>query len=208
MPFALNNPVAGPTLSLTDCDPFLRDDQPRAEMQAEIVRSIECIPAYLLSASTTFGFDTPGWDKVMLTTGLTFTNPYMANEHWAHLRIFFGILLHSTGQRKFVLDSTPRRKCDSGRLWCEVDHAVPASTGQASPFLLEVVLDEDTYRLGRKVRRLRFLARFDSAPIRAVMRKHEAHERTLCNVARRGEALLARLALRKREADDIIADQR
>jgi hypothetical protein len=40
------------------------------------------------------------------------------------------------------------------------------------------------------------------------MRKHEAHERTLCNVARRGEALLARLALREREADDIIADQR
>jgi hypothetical protein len=65
-------------------------------------------------------------------------------------------------------------------------------------------MDKDSGVYARKQKDC-LVARFDSAQILAVTHKHETHERTLCNITKRGEALMARLAQLDLEATELIA---
>jgi hypothetical protein len=152
-------------------------------LRNEMEESIKSIPSSLISNRTTFSVEVPCWHKHQFKSNVSFSS---VGHHWAHIKLSFGRSIHDTKQEKFVLDFTPRRKCDTGRLWCEVDHNDPVIIGQASSLSLEITLDKDC-PWDRRV------ARFNSARITASIHEHGTHDRSLCNVAKRGEILMAQL---------------
>jgi hypothetical protein len=204
MPFALNNPVAEhvPCLCIDRGSQWV---ETAVTSHREARETIKCTPTSLVTDVTTFSFDMHCWDRQLSNLG---TVSSMAKFHWANLKFIFGNLIHVTQQEKFVLDFTPRRKCDIGRLWCEVDYANPVFTSQSTSFGVDVVLDKDASGAHARTERDDRLARIDSAGVLAVMHKHRTHERSLCNVTKRGEAFMARLAQLEHDADDVIARRR
>jgi hypothetical protein len=204
MPFALNNPVAEhvPCLCIDRGSQWV---ETAVTSHREARETIKCTPTSLVTDVTTFSFDMHCWDRQLSNLG---TVSSMAKFHWANLKFIFGNLIHVTQQEKFVLDFTPRRKCDIGRLWCEVDYANPVFTSQSTSFGVDVVLDKDASGAHARTESDDRLARIDSAGVLAVMHKHRTHERSLCNVTKRGEAFMARLAQLEHDADDVIARRR
>jgi hypothetical protein len=197
MPFALNSPVAGSMLRLClDPGPCLRVSTILEGLRGEVEESINSVPSSLISSRTTFSVEVPCWHKHQFKSNFSSTS---IGYRWTHIKLSFGRLIHDTEQEKFVLDFTPRRKCDTGRLWCEVDNFDPVLTGQASPLSLEVVLDTDC-PWGHRV------ARFDRAQITTSIHEHETHDRFLCNVAKRGKILMAQLEQLEAASDSVIPE--
>jgi hypothetical protein len=198
MPFELNNPVAGhvPCLCIDRASQWVETAVTR---HREARKTIGCTPTSLVTDVTTFSFEMHCWDMQLSNLGAV--SP-MAKYYWANLKFIFGEL---TQQEKFVLDPTPRRKCDIGRLCCEIDYANPVFTSQSTSFSVDVVLDRDASGALARTESGDFLARIDSARVLAVMHKHKTYERSLCNVTKRGEAFMARLAQLEHDADRVIA---
>jgi hypothetical protein len=201
MPFALNNPVAGhvPCLCIDRGSQWV---ETAVTSHREARETIGCTPTSLVTDVTTFSFDMHCWDRQLSNLG---TVSSMAKFHWANLKFIFGELIHVTQQEKFVLDLTPRRKCDIGRLWCEVDYTNPVFTSQSTSFSVEVVLERDASGAHARTESDDFLARIDRARVLTVMHKHRTHDRSLCNATKRGETFIARLAQLEHEADRVIA---
>jgi hypothetical protein len=191
LPFTLNKLVVGTTPSQEGQRALPISQLYR--LADEVARNIASIPPGLISESTKLSLDLIPWTSSMLRYG----NPGKAYflQHWVAVKLFFGRLLCTTGTHKFLLDITPgtHPRCDAGE-------DCPFETDREARYELQPeITTAETDRSHFVV-----AATFNTARILATADQHRTHDRSLCNVTKHGDALLARMSEIERAAGTVI----
>lgn len=136
-----------------------------------------------------------------LTTGALTTRQLLAN--WIAIKLFFGRILRNNTQAhgSILLDITPGDEKIGLHLWCEAGDHEPSETGLKSRYELRPEIMTAGNTSGHSI----VAANFDCASVRATVACHRDHDRALCNVAKRGDKLLAQAAHLDHHAGAIIA---
>jgi hypothetical protein len=106
---------------------------------------------------------------------------------WIEIRFFFERLMHTSQTHKFQLDVTPGDEKHGIHLWCEAGGHDPTETSFESRYELQA----EVATSGRIPDQYVSVATFDCAPGIATANRHRDHDRSLCNVAKHGNRLLA-----------------
>jgi len=169
----------------------------------DVAQDIASIPSGLMSASTVLTLELDLKAKAMFRYGSPgpLVNAQLITD-WSAIKLFFGRLWRAThSRRNIVLDVTPGDEKYGLHLWCEAGYHNPSETGLESRYELR---PEITTTPGSSTEHFIVSATFDCAPVRATMDRHQNHDRSLCNVAKHGEQLLAQVAHLDHHAGAII----
>jgi hypothetical protein len=131
----------------------------------EVAQNIASIPSGLIFDSTKLSLELCPKAKSMLQYGIT--GPLITRQlitDWIAIRLFFGKLLRKAQTHNIVLDVTPGDEKYGLHLWCEAGDHDPSETGLESRY-----------------------------EVRATVACHRDHDRSVCNVAKHGEELLAQV---------------
>jgi hypothetical protein len=201
LPFTLNTLVVGEAPSRERQDSLSIPDL--HSIADEVARTVGGIPSGLISDTTVLGLDLKPWARYMLRYG----GPGKRNEsdfvtRWAAVKLFLGRLLRTTGTHNFLLDITPNEKFGV-HPWCDAGEDLRIETDRESRYELQpeiATADKDK-------RHFVVAATFNTSRILATADQHRDHDRSLCNVTKHGDALLARMAKLERAAG-VVIDQR
>ena len=135
------------------------------------------------------------------------SGPGKSNEsyfliHWVVVKLFFGRLLRTAKTHKFLIDITPNERVGI-HPWCDAGEGSPAETDRESRYELQpeiAAADGDE-------RHFVVAATFNTSRILATADQHWDHDRSLRNVTKHGDALLARMAELERAAGTVIDRQ-
>jgi hypothetical protein len=156
----------------------------------EVAQNIASIPSGLIFDSTKLSLELCPKAKSMLQYGIT--GPLITRQlitDWIAIRLFFGKLLRKAQTHNIVLDVTPGDEKYGLHLWCEAGDHDPSETGLESRYELQ----PEFVTLGSSPGHVIFAATFDGSSVRATVACHRDHDRSVCNVAKHGEELLAQV---------------
>ena len=109
---------------------------------------------------------------------------------WVAIKLFLGRLLRTSKIYKFVLDVSPGNEKYVIHLWCEARDHDPVLISFKSRFEVQAELATSGGDSGRYV----IAANFDCSSVTATANRHRDHDRSLCNVTKHGDKLLAEVA--------------
>lgn len=184
LPFTLNNPIVGHAYWGTDFTEAMRAAD-------EVTRNVASIPAELLSESTAFSLSLNGEAKRMLTSDGDYGRGVSVMFLLVVLRSFFGKLLDTPQTHDLLLDLTPGEKYITPKLWCDAGDSYPSGLSRELRF--ELNAEKTTVEVFTTQGDMPFAA-FNHTRALAMIRQHQDHDRSLCNVAKHGEQLMARVA--------------
>jgi len=187
LPFTLNKPIVGTAPWQAYSSISELHDHADA-----VAQNIASIPSGLISDSTTLSVELCAKAKAMFAYGFA-SSPINARVtgEWLNVRIFFGKLLRTTPLPNVVLDVTPGNEKYGLHLWCEAGACKPTETDLEARYELRPEIE--TSGGGSIPGCFVVAASFDCALVQATMERHQDHGRSVCNVAKHGEELLARV---------------
>lgn len=180
LPFTLNNLVVGEA-------PYQEGQRVLStahlyRLADEVAQNIASIPPGLISEPTVLSVDLIPWTESMLRYGSPGKQYFLTR--WIAIKLFFGRLLRTAVTRNFLLDITPgmHSRCDAG----EEHHT---KTDREARYELQ----PEVATADKDERHVLVAATFNTSRILATADQHRDHDRSLCNVTKHGDALLARV---------------
>ena len=157
----------------------------------EISQNIEDIPSGFMSESTRLSIDLAPNAKFLFRYGRTSPSvDATMTRHWVKIKLFFGKLIRETQGHNFIMDVTPGDEKYGIHLWCEAGDHDPTEIGLESRFELQV----EAATPGRKPGHYIFVANFNCASVIATANRHRNHDRSLCNMTKHADKLVAQVA--------------
>lgn len=127
--------------------------------------------------------------------------PYKSSflSRWVAVKLFFGRLLRAAGPRNFLLDITPKDRFGV-HPWCDARERLPAETDREPRYELLPEVATGSNDAGPSI----VAATFNTSRILATLDRHRDHDRSLCNVTKHGDAMLAQIVELERVAGAIV----
>lgn len=157
----------------------------------EIAQDIEDVPSGFMSESITMSLDMAPEAKLYIFR-YGRTSPFVdarMTHHWVKIKLFFGKLIRETQGHEFVMDVTPGDEKYGIHLWCEAGDHDPTETSLESRFELQAEAATECRKPGHHI----FVANMNCASVIATANRHRHHDRSLCNVTKHADKLVAQV---------------
>jgi hypothetical protein len=164
----------------------------------DVARNIASIPPDLISKSTVLTLDLIPWARSMLRYSGAPYKPHFLSR-WVAVKLFFGRLLRTAWASNFLLDITPKDRFGM-HPWCDTGEGLPSETDREPRYELQPEIAAGSNDTGPFI----VAATFNTSRILATLDRHRDHDRSLCNVTKHGDVILAQIVELDRVAGTVV----